>query len=203
MRAQPTRRERRRARRLALLITGGALVFVLAAGWWMWSNTVGYVPPPRTPPSQDQIIQAQDKVETIRRQVIQAGQAHKAKPFRMEISEDEINAYLAGRASAIKGLRDARVEIAAGNQVSVSGWAEVEGREVWLTAVGTVTASGADLTIEVIDIKVGNVSLPGSVRDKYLAQYGRRLARIPTDLPVTSLQVATRPGLVVVTGVTQ
>lgn len=203
MRAQPTRRERRRVRRIALLIIGSVVAFVIGAGWWMWSNTVGYVPPPRTPPTQWQITQAQERIEAARQQVVAAGRAHKAERFRLEISEGEINAYLAGHASEVKGLREARVEIAAGNQVAVSGWAVIEGREVWITAVGKVTAQGPDLAIQVTDVKVGNLSVPGSVRDKYLTHYGRRLARIPTDLPVTTMQVATQPQLVIVTGVTR
>jgi hypothetical protein len=197
-----------RRRRLSTLakVTLGVSAVVLAAlagtAWWLWANTVGYEPPPLPPPTPVQVAQVETKVAQLETEVKAAGRARRARPFRLEMTAQEINAYLAHHSSSA-GVRELRAEIHPGTVVSLAGWVTAEGREVWATATGTIGTNGPNLSLNVSDVKLGNVSVPASVREKFLARYRQELLSIPIGLPVAALSVQTGEGVVVISGVSQ
>lgn len=191
---------------VALSVVAIVLLAVLLTGWWLWANTMGYQPPPLPPPSPQAVRQVEQKIDDVRRQIDTpavpvAGQPAQPRTFRVELTQEDVNAYLSAHGKEIKGIRDLRVEIRPGNVVTVAGWVSKDGRQAWASATGTVRANGPNLAIDVTDMKLGAVSLPGSVQEKLLEEHRQRLSSIPTGLPVSALTVETGEGRVVVTGV--
>jgi len=202
----PRRLPLSRLAKVTIVAVGASVLTLGGAGWWLWTHTVGYLPPPVPRPTPFQVAQVEKKLASVEQQlqtVRAAGRRRQARAFRLEMTEEEVNAYLAAHRAELKELRDPRVEIHPGNRVSLSGWVNLRHREMWCTASGMLTSQGPKLAIQVTEVKVGAVSLPASAREKLISQYQQALSDIDTGLPLASLSLQTAEGLVIVSGVSQ
>lgn len=157
------------------------------------SGGAGAVAPsvPQPPP-----VQAQ--VDEIKR----AAATNQPTPVTLRVNEAQINQLIAEKIGAGSPIRNAQVALRSGDMV-ITGTANWNGRDWYVTATGTPQVVGGRLGFRVDSAQVGRFPLPSSALSRIQAEIDKGMADggpVGKDVQVTNLSIAN--GEVTVSGQT-
>ena len=161
---------------LAVAVLGG-----VALGYWFYRQTVGYSPLPAPPVTAFQAQAARAEIREAEEQIREAARAVKAgeKPrLNLQVHEESINTLLnedlAARLSQA-GVHEPRVQVLPGAVVQAGAWVQRGGRRVWVSGTLQLTSSGGKLTVEPLDMRLGNMPMPAFMEHRLTDRLRRRL----------------------------
>ena len=193
--------------RWALLLL---VLFVFVGGFALY-RMVTYAPPPppapATPPAQAQ--QAIGRVERQMDVLHQYSATHVQTPYRIQVRQDDVNAYVATRRGMSTGqpglegtVRDVRVAFQ-GGRVTITGYITARGRPGYVTGAGRVIPDGSGgVAFDPDQMLVGKLPMPGPMRAQITARLQEELRRRAAAMGVSVQSIEASQGVLVIQGVT-
>lgn len=188
---------------LGVLVVAIAILAVVAA--FLMRPPEGATQPAKVKPSTEAAASLDQKIAEVEKAVTSAQKDAKPTPMTLRVTEQELTSKVAqwqaesGDSSAFQ-IRDPQIRLLPGEIVSTArvNW---RGLDLPLAVTAQVKVQGGKPEVMVQSVKLGELPVPGSVRDQIVDMIQEQMSAFWADLPIQIQDIRIEQGLAIITGV--